>query len=134
MIILINLINLLNNAILLKKSKIIIYKFNTLSLKILDILQNLNIIESYIISNNFNNCYIFFNKVNYQFFKILNISKSNRYIYYTFNDLVKLRSVDLYNDYIISINDKKNPIVTIDDAIYLHKGGLLLLKIIKINK
>ena len=32
---------------------------------------------------------------------------------------------------IISINDKNSTIINIDDAIRLHKGGLLLLKINK---
>ena len=39
--------------------------------------------------------------------------------------------MDLYNDYIISINDQFHTIINIDKAIALHKGGLLLLKIIK---
>ena len=39
-----------------------------------------------------------------------------------------------FNDYILSINDKTINIVTIDDAIRLHKGGLLLLKIFRTLK
>lgn len=130
MIILLNLINSLNNAILLNKNKLNIIKFNTLSLRTLAILQKLNIIESFIISSDFKKCSIFLNK---NFSKIIAISKPNRYIYYSLNDLIKLRSTDLFNDYIVSINNKENTIVTIDDAIYLHKGGLLLFKILKTN-
>lgn len=130
MIILLNLINSLNNAILLNKNKINIIKFNTLSLRTLAILQKLNIIESFIISSDLKKCSIFLNK---NFSKIIAISKPNRYIYYSLNDLIKLRSTDLFNDYIVSINNKENTIVTIDDAIYLHKGGLLLFKILKTN-
>ena len=55
----------------------------------------------------------------------------SNYIYYSINDLIHLRSIDTYNDYIISINDKNSTIINIDDAIRLHKGGLLLLKINK---
>ena len=45
-------------------------------------------------------------------------------------DLQKLRSVDLYNDYILSINDTSHTIINIDEAIRKHTGGLLLLKIL----
>ena len=44
MLILINLVNSLNNAINYKKDKIIVKKINIVSLKILQILQSLNII------------------------------------------------------------------------------------------
>ena len=39
--------------------------------------------------------------------------------------------MDMFNDYILSIDHNKTAIVTIDDAIRLNKGGLLLLKVIK---
>lgn len=127
---LINIINIINININLKKYKINIKKFNRLSLSVLKILQNLNIIESFILSSNFKDCIIYLNS-NISF-KLINISKSNRYIYFTLQELIKLRTNDLFNDYIISINNKTNSIVTIDDAIRLQKGGLLLVKIIKI--
>lgn len=127
---LINIINIINININLKKYKINVKKFNRLSLSVLKILQNLNIIESFILSSNFKDCIIYLNS-NISF-KLINISKSNRYIYFTLQELIKLRTNDLFNDYIISINNKTNSIVTIDDAIRLQKGGLLLVKIIKI--
>ena len=68
--------------------------------------------------------------VNY-FTKIICITKPSKYIYYSKNDLIKLRSMDMFNDYILSIDHNKTAIVTIDDAIRLNKGGLLLLKVIK---
>lgn len=136
MLILINIINCINNAILLKKNKIYINKFNNLSLCVLKILKELNIIEFFKINSNFKDCTITFNTSTNDFYfsKIIAMSKPNRYIYYSVSDLEKLRNNDLFNEYIISINDNKinkNNIVTIDDAIRLHKGGLLLLKIIK---
>lgn len=127
---LINIINIININISLKKYKINVKKFNRLSLSVLKILQNLNIIESFILSPNLKDCIIYLNSN--MLFKLINISKSNRYIYFTLQELIKLRTNDLFNDYIISINNKTNSIVTIDDAIRLQKGGLLLVKIIKI--
>ena len=136
MLILINLINNLNNAINYKKDKIIIKKINIVSLKILQILQSLNIIESFKISGTLDNCVIYLNTYLNQHYlsKILMISKPSRYIYYNFDELINLRSNDSFNDYILSINDKTMNIVTIDDAIRLHKGGLLLLKIFRTLK
>ena len=61
MLILINLINNLNNAINYKKDKIIVKKINIVSLKILQILQSLNIIESFKISGTLDNCVIYLN-------------------------------------------------------------------------
>lgn len=114
-----------------KKSKVILKRFNNLSLNVLKILQNLNIIESFIINNSFTECKIYlYTYVNY-FTKIICITKPSKYIYYSKNDLIKLRSVDMFNDYILSIDHNKTTIVTIDDAIRLNKGGLLLLKVIK---
>ena len=136
MLILINLINNLNNAINYKKDKIIVKKINIVSLKILQILQSLNIIESFKISGTLDNCVIYLNTYLNQHYlsKILMISKPSRYIYYKLDELINLRSNDSFNDYILSINDKTINIVTIDDAIRLHKGGLLLLKIFRTLK
>ena len=136
MLILINLINNLNNAINYKKDKIIVKKINIVSLKILQILQSLNIIESFKISGTLDNCVIYLNTYLNQHYlsKILMISKPSRYIYYNLDELINLRSNDSFNDYILSINDKTMNIVTIDDAIRLHKGGLLLFKIFRTLK
>lgn len=136
MLILINLINNLNNAINYKKDKIIVKKINIVSLKILQILQSLNIIESFKIFGTLDNCVIYLNTYLNQHYlsKILMISKPSRYIYYNLDELINLRSNDSFNDYILSINDKTINIVTIDDAIRLHKGGLLLLKIFRTLK
>lgn len=136
MLILINLINNLNNAINYKKDKIIVKKINIVSLKILQILQSLNIIESFKIYGTLDNCVIYLNTYLNQHYlsKILMISKPSRYIYYNLDELINLRSNDSFNDYILSINDKTINIVTIDDAIRLHKGGLLLLKIFRTLK
>ena len=130
---LIYLTNKLNIAFHLKKSEITIYKFNSLCLNVLRILQELNIIESFLVNSSFESCKIFFNNIKSSNIekKIINITKPNRYIYYSINDLINLRAIDLYNDYIISVNDQYHTIINIDKAIYLHKGGLLLLKIIK---
>lgn len=131
MLTLIYIINSINNAIMHKKSKVIIKRFNNLSLNVLKILQNLNVIESFIINNSFTECKIYlYTYVNY-FTKIICITKPSKYIYYSKNDLIKLRSMDMFNDYILSIDHNKIAIVTIDDAIRLNKGGLLLLKVIK---
>lgn len=131
MLTLIYIINSINNAIMHKKSKVIVKRFNNLSLNVLKILQNLNIIESFIINNSFTECKIYlYTYVNY-FTKIICITKPSKYIYYSKNDLIKLRSIDMFNDYILSIDHNKTAIVTIDDAIRLNKGGLLLLKVIK---
>ena len=136
MLILINLINNLNNAINYKKDKISVKKINIVSLKILQILQSLNVIESFKVSETLDNCVIYLNTYLNQYYlsKILMISKPSRYIYYNFDELINLRSNDSFNDYILSINDKTMNIVTIDDAIRLHKGGLLLLKIFRTLK
>ena len=136
MLILINLINNLNNAINYKKDKIIVKKINIVSLKILQILQSLNVIESFKVSETLDNCVIYLNTYLNQHYlsKILMISKPSRYIYYNLDELINLRSNDSFNDYILSINDKTINIVTIDDAIRLHKGGLLLLKIFRTLK
>jgi len=133
MLYLVYLVNNLNTAFHLQKSFITITKFNSLTLAILNILQKLNVIESFLINTNFTTCTIFFNNIKYYISskKIICISKPNRYIYYSLNDLIHLRSIDTYNDYIISINNKTLTIINIDDAIRLHKGGLLLLKINK---
>lgn len=131
MLTLIYIINSINNAIMHKKSKVIIKRFNNLGLNVLKILQNLNVIESFIINNSFTECKIYlYTYVNY-FTKIICITKPSKYIYYSKNDLIKLRSMDMFNDYILSIDHNKTAIVTIDDAIRLNKGGLLLLKVIK---
>lgn len=131
MLTLIYIINSINNAIMHKKSKVILKRFNNLSLNVLKILQNLNIIESFIINNSFTECKIYlYTYVNF-FTKIICITKPSKYIYYSKTDLIKLRSIDMFNDYILSIDHNKTTIVTIDDAIRLNKGGLLLLKVIK---
>lgn len=136
MVILINLVNSLNNAINYRKDKIIVKKINIVSLKILQILQSLNVIESFKVSETLDNCVIYLNTYLNQHYlsKILMISKPSRYIYYNLDELINLRSNDSFNDYILSINDKTINIVTIDDAIRLHKGGLLLLKIFRTLK
>jgi len=136
MITLINIVNSINIAIALKKNKIYISKLNNLSLCVLKIFKELNIIEFFKIDSKFKTCTIVFNTItnNLYLSKIITMSKPNRYIYYSVSDLIKLRNNDLFNDYLIFINENKinkNNIVTIDDAIRLHKGGLLLLKIIK---
>ena len=133
MLILINLINNLNNAINYKKDKIIVKKINIVSLKILQILQSLNIIESFKISGTLDNCVIYLNTYLNQHYlsKILMISKPSRYIYYNLDELINLRSNDSFNDYILSINDTNHTIINIDTAIRQNKGGLLLLKVIK---
>ena len=114
-----------------KKSKVILKRFNNLSLYVLKVLQNLNIIESFIINDSFTECKVYlYTYVNF-FTKIICVTKPSKYIYYSKNDLIKLRSIDMFNDYILSIDHNKTAIVTIDDAIRLNKGGLLLLKIIK---
>ena len=59
MLTLIYIINSINNAIMHKKSKFIIKRFNNLSLNFLKILQNLNVIESFIINNSFTECKIY---------------------------------------------------------------------------
>ena len=60
---LIYLTNNLNTAFHLKKSEIIINKFNSLCLNVLRTLQELNIIESFLVDSNFENCKIFFNNI-----------------------------------------------------------------------
>lgn len=133
MLTLVKLINTLNNAVLLKKYKVVIKHFNTFCLNILNILQQLNIIDSFLVNETFTSCIIFLNiTTNNNFFqKILCVSKPHKFIYCTVADLIKLRSIDLYNDYILSVNDTNHTIINIDAAIRQNKGGLLLLKIIK---
>lgn len=134
MSILVNIINSLNTAISLKKNKIIINKFNNLSLNVLRILKDLNIIEFFKVSSNYKFCTVILNNITNNFYlsKLILISKPSRYIYYSVADLERLKNTDLFNDYIIYVNDNSNNnIITIDDAIRLHKGGLVLLKIIK---
>ena len=125
-------INTLNNAVLLKKFKVVLTNFNILTLNILVMFQKLNIIDSFLINDTSTLCTIYLSATNnFNFFqKIVCISKPNKYIYYQLTDLVKLRSIDLYNDYILSINNSNHTIINIDEAIRLHTGGLLLLKII----
>lgn len=131
MLTLIYAINSINNGILLCQKKIKLTKFNALTLNVLVSLQKLNIIESFLINNTNTYCTIFFfDKIPF-FQKIICISKPNKYIYYKFSDLVKLRTIDLYNDYILSVNMPNQTIINIDDAIKFHLGGLMLLKIIK---
>ena len=126
------MVNTLNNAILLKKTKVQLTKFNSFILNILTILQRLNIIESFLVNDTFTVCTVFFttSTSNNYFQKIICISKANRLVYMTISDLQKLRSVDLYNDYILSVNDTNQTIINIDEAIRKHIGGLLLLKIL----
>lgn len=133
MLTLVKLVNTLNNAVLLKKYKVVIYHFNTFCLNILNIFQQLNIIDSFLINDTYTNCIIFLNTTtNKNFFqKILCVSKPHKLVYCTVQDLIKLRSNDLYNDYILSINDTNHTIINIDSAIRQNKGGLLLLKILK---
>ena len=132
MLTLVSIINIINNAILGRKSKVIIFKFNNFSLNVLKVLQELNVIESFIIDSSFTTCKIYLYTTNFFFNKIICITKPSKFIYYSKNDLIKLRSLDLFNDYILSIDNYKNKaIVTIDEAIRLNKGGLLLLKIIR---
>ena len=53
MLYLVYLVKSLNSAIRLRKSSVIITKFNSLTLAILKILQKLNIIESFLINPDF---------------------------------------------------------------------------------
>lgn len=131
MLTLVYAINSINNGILLHQKKIKLTKFNTLTLNILVILQQLNIIESFLIDVTNTYCTIYFYDTMPFFQKLICISKPNKYIYYKFSDLVKLRTIDLYNDYILSVNMPNHTIINIDDAIKFHVGGLMLLKIIK---
>ena len=126
------MVNTLNNAILLKKTKVQLTKFNSFILNILTILQRLNIIESFLVNNTYTICTVFFttSTSNNYFQKIICISKANRLVYMTLSDLQKLRSVDLYNDYILSVNNTNQTIINIDEAIRRRIGGLLLLKIL----
>ena len=91
------MVNTLNNAILLKKTKVQLTKFNSFILNILTILQRLNIIESFLFNNTYTICTVFFttSTSNNYFQKIICISKANRLVYMTLSDLQKLRSVDL---------------------------------------
>lgn len=130
MLTLVYVINSINNAIACKKSKVILTRFNNLSLNVLKILQNLNIIESFIINDSFTKCKVYLYTYTNFFTKIICITKPSKYIYYSKNDLMKLRSIDMFNTYILSIDHNKTTIVTIDDAIRLNKGGLLLLKVV----
>ena len=51
MLTLVKIINTLNNAVLLKKYKVVIKHFNTFSLNVLKLLQQLNIIDSYLVND-----------------------------------------------------------------------------------
>ena len=61
MLTLVKIINTLNNAVLLKKYKVVIKHFNTFSLNVLKLLQQLNIIDSYLVNDTFTTCTIFLN-------------------------------------------------------------------------
>ena len=52
------MVNTLNNAILLKKTKVQLTKFNSFILNILTILQRLNIIESFLVNNTYTTCFL----------------------------------------------------------------------------
>ena len=70
MLTLVKIINTLNNAVLLKKYKVVIKHFNTFSLNVLKLLQQLNIIDSYLVNDTFTTCTIFLNNAtNNVFFK-----------------------------------------------------------------
>ena len=77
MLTLVKIINTLNNAVLLKKYKVVIKHFNTFSLNVLKLLQQLNIIDSYLVNDTFTTCTIFLNTAtnNVFFQKILFISQ-----------------------------------------------------------
>lgn len=138
---LIYLLNIINNAIILKKKIIKVKNINYFLLNILKKLQYLNIINFFNINllNKKSEIMIYVNNNNNKLLlnsKIKNISKLNRFIYYKYEDLIKLRSLDHFNNYILSISNKKiefnnnNSIVTIDEAIAKKTGGILLFKII----
>lgn len=133
MLSLIYLVNIINNSLGIRRYKVTIQKFNRLCINVLYSLQKMNLIDSFLISSDFCKCDIFLNTKNNTSFisKIICISKPNKYVYYSVNDLIKLRSLDLFNDYILSCNLIGYKILNIDEAIRLHTGGLLLLKIIR---
>jgi hypothetical protein len=125
-----NCINCINTAIILKKSVVILTRFNTYLFKILSYLQKIHVIESYRINDTSTKCYIYLN-VQTNVKKIKCISTSNRLIFYSLKDLIKLRSMDPFNDYVLTINRTFASIQNIDSVIELQRGGLLLLKIIR---
>lgn len=137
MINLIYILNIINNAIILKKKIIKIKNINYFLLNILKKLQYLNIINFFNINilNQKSEIMIYINNNNNKLLlnsKIKNISTLNRFIYYKYEDLIKLRSLDHFNNYILSISsyNNNNNIVTIDEAIAKKIGGILLFKII----
>ena len=67
MLTLVSIINIINNAILARKSKVIIFKFNNFSLNVLKVLQELNVIESFIIESSFTSCKIYLYTTNFFF-------------------------------------------------------------------
>lgn len=120
-------INILNNALVTKKTRINIKYLNNLTINVFLHLQKLNYIDSFIINASFTTCEIILNKQsNLRFQHVFCISTPHRFIYFTYFDLQKLRSIDCTNDYLISTSDK---IMNIDEAIRHQIGGLILLKL-----
>ena len=131
-----NLFNILNEALKLKYKTITLDQVNNIILDILYILQKQGYINSFYIENN-NKCTILFNNLEFNkksFTKIVPMSKSSKKIYVTVTDLKKIRSQDLFNDYLIiksNLTNKNVAIINIDDAIQMNIGGALICKIIK---
>lgn len=131
-----NLFNILNEALKLNYKTITLDQVNNIILDILYILQKQGYINSYYIENN-NKCTILFNNLEFNkksFTKIVPMSKSSKKIYVTVTDLKKIRSQDLFNDYLIiksNLTNKNVAIINIDDAIQMNIGGALICKIIK---
>lgn len=123
-------INLLNNAILASKQQIRITKFNNLTLNVLIKLQQLNYIESFLVNKAQTSCLIFLvtNRTSLYFQQIHSISTPHKFIYITYSELIKLRLVDSTTDYLLSTGTT-HTIMTSDEAIRCHSGGLLLLKL-----
>lgn len=131
-----NLFNILNEALKLNYKTITLDQVNNIILDILYILQKQGYINSFYIENN-NKCTILFNNLEFNkksFTKIVPMSKSSKKIYVTVTDLKKIRSQDLFNDYLIinsNLTNKNVAIINIDDAIQMNIGGALICKIIK---
>ena len=99
MLTLVKIINTLNNAVLLKKYKVVIKHFNTFSLNGLKLLQQLNIIDSYLVNDTFTTCTIFLNtatnnvffqKIFYAFFVMSNFVDFSSFLRFVLISLLML--------------------------------------------
>ena len=71
----------------------------------------------------------FIKKTEYSIFsQIQSVSTPHKFIYITYSDLVKLKTFDCSGEYLISSTHNKI-IMTSDEAIRHHTGGLVLLKL-----